>query len=75
MERLTEKNENGYCVPPAQQARALARLGHWEDMAGQLEQEQVDIAVQLETLRHCWQGEICALPRTVRAQADHLHHA
>ena len=51
MERLKEKNENGYCVPPAQQARALARLGHWEDMAGQLEQEQADIAAQLETLR------------------------
>lgn len=51
MERITKKTESGYYVPPEQQAQALARLGRWEDMTERLEQEQADIAAQLERLR------------------------
>ena len=51
MERITQKTESGYYVPPEQQAQALARLGRWEDMTERLEQEQADIAAQLERLR------------------------
>ena len=51
MDRLTEKQKDGYSLPAELQARALMRLGRWEDMAEQLEKEQTDISAQLESLR------------------------
>lgn len=39
MDRLTEKQKDGYSLPAELQARALMRLGRWEDMAEQLEKE------------------------------------
>ena len=51
MERITQKTESGYYVPPEQQAQALARLGRWEDMMEQLEREQAEISALLEELR------------------------
>ena len=51
MERITQKTADGYWVAPEHQTQALTRLGRWEDMMEQLEQEQADIAAQLERLR------------------------
>ena len=51
MDRLTEKQKDGYSLLAELQARALMRLGRWEDMAEQLEKEQTDISAQLESLR------------------------
>ena len=51
MERITQKTADGYLVAPEHQTQALMRLGRWEDMMEQLEQEQADIAAQLERLR------------------------
>ena len=50
MDRLTEKQKDGYSLLAELQARALMRLGRWEDMAEQLEKEQTDISAQLESL-------------------------
>ena len=52
MERLTTKNEDSSYTPlPGMQERAMQRLGCWEDMAEQLEQEQAAAAAELEALR------------------------
>ena len=75
MERITQKTESGYYVPPEQQAQALARLGRWEDMTERLEQEQADYRCTAGAAARRGQGEIRAVSRAVCAQADGLHHA
>ena len=52
MERLTTKNTDGSYAPlPGMQERAMQRLGCWEGMAEQLEQEQAAVAAEMEALR------------------------
>lgn len=81
MDRLTEKQKDGYSLPAELQARALMRLGRWEDMAEQLEKEQTDISAQLESLRRAGKEksvrfrELFARKLTVSTMLDTLRHS
>ena len=81
MDRLTEKQKDGYSLPAELQARALMRLGRWEDMAEQLEKEQTDISAQLESLRRAGKEksvrfrELFARQLTVSTMLDTLRRS
>ena len=81
MDRLTEKQKGGYSLPAELQARALMRLGRWEDMAEQLEKEQTDISAQLESLRRAGKEksvrfrELFARKLTVSTMLDTLRRS
>ena len=81
MDRLTEKQKDGYSLPAELQARALMRLGRWEDMADQLEKEQTDISAQLESLRRAGKEksvrfrELFARKLTVSTMLDTLRRS
>ncbi|MBS6641685.1 hypothetical protein [Agathobaculum sp.] len=81
MDRLTEKQKDGYSLPAELQARALMRLGRWEDMAEQLEKEQTDISAQLESLRRAGKEksvrfrELFARKLTVSTMLDTLRRS
>ena len=81
MDRLTEKQKDGYSLPAELQARALMRLGRWEDMAEQLEKEQTDISAQLERLRRAGKvkpvrfRELFARKLTVSTMLDTLRRS
>lgn len=81
MDRLTEKLKDGYSLPAELQARALMRLGRWEDMAEQLEKEQTDISAQLESLRRAGKEksvrfrELFARKLTVSTMLDTLRRS
>ena len=81
MDRLTEKQKDGYSIPAELQARALMRLGRWEDMAEQLEKEQTDISAQLESLRRAGKEksvrfrELFARKLTVSTMLDTLRRS
>ena len=81
MDRLTEKQKDGYSLPAELQARALMRLGRWEDMAEQLEKEQTDISAQLESLRRAGKEksvrfrELFARKLTVSTMPDTLRRS
>lgn len=81
MDRLTEKQKDGYSMPAELQARALMRLGRWEDMAEQLEKEQTDISAQLESLRRAGKEksvrfrELFARKLTVSTMLDTLRRS
>ena len=51
MERYTQKNDRSITVDPERMEEALARLAAFEDMAEDLQREQVTIAQTLEDLR------------------------
>ena len=51
MERYTKKNDCSITVDPERMEEALARLAAFEDMAEDLQREQVTIAQTLEDLR------------------------
>ena len=81
MDRLTEKQKDGYSLPAELQARALMRLGRWEDIAEQLEKEQTDISAQLESLRRAGKEksvrfrELFARKLTVSTMLDTLRRS
>ena len=81
MDRLTEKQKDGYSLPAELQARALMRLGRWEDMAEQLEKEQTDISAQQESLRRAGKEksvrfrELFARKLTVSTMLDTLRRS
>ena len=81
MDRLTEKQKDGYSLPAELQARALMRLGRWEEMAEQLEKEQTDISAQLESLRRAGKEksvrfrELFARKLTVSTMLDTLRRS
>ena len=81
MDRLTEKQKDGYSLQAELQARALMRLGRWEDMAEQLEKEQTDISAQLESLRRAGKEksvrfrELFARKLTVSTMLDTLRRS
>ena len=81
MDRLTEKQKDGYSLPAELQARALMRLGRWEDMAEQLQKEQTDISAQLESLRRAGKEksvrfrELFARKLTVSTMLDTLRRS
>ena len=81
MDRLTEKQKDGYSLPAELQARALMRLGRWEDMAEQLEKEQTDISAQLESPRRAGKEksvrfrELFARKLTVSTMLDTLRRS
>lgn len=81
MDRLTEKQKDGYSLPAELQARALMRLDRWEDMAEQLEKEQTDISAQLESLRRAGKEksvrfrELFARKLTVSTMLDTLRRS
>ena len=81
MDRLTEKQKDGYSLPAELQARALMRLGRWEDMADQLEKVQTDISAQLESLRRAGKEksvrfrELFARKLTVSTMLDTLRRS
>lgn len=81
MDRLTEKQKDGYSLLAELQARALMRLGRWEDMAEQLEKEQTDISAQLESLRRAGKEksvrfrELFARKLTVSTMLDTLRRS
>ena len=81
MDRLTEKQKDGYSLPAELQARALMRLGRWEDMVEQLEKEQTDISAQLESLRRAGKEksvrfrELFARKLTVSTMLDTLRRS
>ena len=78
---MTEKQKDGYSLPAELQARALMRLGRWEDMAEQLEKEQTDISAQLESLRRAGKEksvrfrELFARKLTVSTMLDTLRRS